>query len=266
MFLPRSATRHDPGGRVPLRHRRRGLRADGSRNHHRAGDGSIGRDHQRRLGQSGPRRHELRAAGDDVERGVLHHPATAGRRLRRDRDRQQFSNDDDREHRGDGGRHGAAGREACRRRFAGRRDRDRRDTADTSRQREGHDGDQQQVHPGSAAGRRRAAPFAARPEPHRPGSQGREQRRRRTRQHRDWRRAGRGLGPDRRRGVGHTRRAVRAAVVDHAQLPLRRSDHGVRGRHERVQGGVRPRRRRCGELRVALGLEQMARQALRVLS
>ena len=37
--------------------------------------------------------------------------------------------------------------------------------ADPDRQRKGHHGDQQQVHPGSAAGRRRSAPLAARPEP-----------------------------------------------------------------------------------------------------
>ena len=207
------------------------IRADGSRNHHRPGDRSISSDHQRRLRQSRARRHQLRAAGDDVERGLLHDSPAARRRLRRDRDRHQFSDDHAREHRGDGGRHGPSGRAARRRRSAGCGDRDVRRTADPDRQREGHHGDQQQVHPGSAAGGRRAAPFAARPEPHRAGSQGRDQRRRRPRQHRDRRRAGRRLGPERRWRVGHTGRTLRAAVVDHAQLPLRRSHHGVRGRH-----------------------------------
>ena len=156
-------------------------RADRSRNHHRTCDRSIGRDHHKRHRQSHPRRHQLRAAGDDLERGLLHHHATARWRLRRDRDRSEFSNDDDREYRGHGGQHGPSGRAACRRRFAGRRHRDRGVPADTNRQRKGDDGDQQQVHSGSAAGGRRAAPFAARPEPRRAGSQVRNQRRRRTR-------------------------------------------------------------------------------------
>ena len=46
--------------------------------------------------------------------------------------------------------------------------------------------------------------------------------------------------------------------------PVGRSHHRVRRRHQRLQGGVRPRRRRRGELRVALGHQSMARQGLRV--
>ncbi len=248
-----------------IRHASPLSRAGRSRNDHRAGDRSVGRDHPERLGQSHSRRDQLRAAGDDLERRLLHRHATTGRQLRRDRDRSGFPDDDTREHRGDGGQHGARRRAACRRRAAGCGHRDRGIPTGAIRQREGDDGDQQQVHSGSAARRRRAAAFAARPEPRRTGGQVRDQRRRRTREHRHRRRAGRRLGSDRRRRVGDARRAVRAAVVDDAQFPVGRSHHGVRGRHERVQGRVRPRGRRRGELRVPVGHEHLAGQSVRVL-
>ncbi len=73
------------------------------------------------------------------------------------------------------------------------------------------------------------------------------------------------MGPERGRRVRDAGRAVRAAVVDDTQFPVGRGHHRVRRRQQRVQSGVRPRRRRGGELRVAIGLEQVAGQGLRVL-
>ena len=258
------ARRH-PCGRLPPHPEPVCICADGSRHDHRASHRSIGSDHYRRLRQSRARRHQFRTDGDDVERGLLHDSPAARRRVCGDRDRHQFSDDDAREHRGDGGRHGPRGRAARHRRGEGCGDRDVRRTADPDRRRQGHHRNQQQVHPGSAAGSRRAAPIAARPEPHRARSEGRQQRRRRARQHRDRRWAGRWMGPERRRRVRDARCAVRTAAVDDAQFPFGRGHHRVRGRQQRLQSGVRPRRRRGSELRVAIGLEQVAGQSLRVL-
>ncbi len=108
-----------------------------------------------------------------------------GRQLRRHRDRSGFPDDDTREHPSHGGQHGACGRAACRRRAVGCGNGDGGVTTGSVGQREGDDGDQQQVHPGSAAGGRRATPVAAGPEPRRTGSQVRDERRRRTREYRD---------------------------------------------------------------------------------
>ena len=178
--------------------------------------------------------------------------------------RERLPDDDAREHRAHRRRHAARRRHARDRRTQGRGHGVGRRAPDPDRQRQGDDGDQQQVHPGSAARRRRPAAIAARPQPHRARGQDRQQRRRRPRQHRDRRRPGRRLGPDGRRRLRDAGCAVRAAPLDDAQLAVGRGHHRVRRRHQRLQGGVRPRRRRRGQLRVALGLQPVPRQGVRV--
>jgi hypothetical protein len=240
------------------------LGTGGPRHAHRHRHRQFGRPRPRRLCQSRPRRHQLRTQRHHFRSGLLHHPAAPGRRLRRHHHRRWISAGHARQHRGDRRKHHTRRRQARARRPAGCDHRVGRGQGDSGRQRQGDHRDQRQVHPGPAARGRRTAPVTTRSQLDRAGSQDRHQRRRRPRQHRDWRRPGRRMGSDRRRRLRHAGRAVRATVVDDAELPVGGSDHGVRGRHQRVQGGVRPRRRRRGQLRVALGDEPMARQGLRV--